>query len=623
MPFIVQVVTVVGCVGYLSYRNGQRSVEDLTNQLMNEFSKRIEQKLTSYLMTAHLANQLNSDAIRRGDLRLDFNRPDRQREQYLWQQMQLFSNLTWVTLGAEQDGSSLGVWRPGEHQNLQFSVSNRSTHYYGTYYDTNEQGMLTDLLRVEQPIFDARTRPWYKEAVAAKTAIWTSIYPGFTPGTVFIAASQPLYDRAGTFIGVSASDISLLGIQTFLAQNPVSPSGMTFLIERSRNELEAPGLLVASSSQEPPFRKVPGQSPRRVNVLHSKTPLIRETARSLREQFSDFATIQEQKTIRYNLDQQSHFVQVVPFSQKPGLDWLIVIVVPASDVMSQIHEGTQATIWLCVTALTGVIILNTLISHWLVKSIRGLSQASQKIAQGDFRHQVQVSGIRELFTLAVLFNQMSQEIQQSRQQLEDYSRLLEQNVSDRTQALQQEIEHRAAAEVALQAANQELQRLAYLDGLTQIANRRRFDERLMQEWQRMKRDQLPLSLILCDIDYFKQYNDTYGHQVGDDCLCHVSSAIAAAVRRPSDLAARYGGEEFAVLLPNTDLAGAREVAIAIQSHIRDLARPHQRSEVSHFVTVSFGVASLIPSEETAPEQLLMQVDQALYRAKSEGRDRIC
>ena len=623
MPFILQVVTVVGWVGYLSYRNGQRSVEDLTNQLMTEFSKRIEQKLTSYLMTAHLANQLNSDATRRGDLKLDLNQPNGQREQYLWQQMQLFSNLTWVTLGAKQDGSNIGVWRPGEHQNLQLSFSNQSTHYYGHYYNTNEQGNRTNLLRVERPVFDARLRPWYQEAVAAKTAIWTSIYPGFTPGTVFIAASQPLYDRAETFVGVSATHISLLGIQTFLAQNPVSPSGITFLIERARSDLEAPGLLVASSSQEPPFQKVPDQAPRRVNVLDSKTPLIRDTARSLHQQFGDFATIQQQINVHYTHEQRSQFVQVVPFSQKPGLDWLIVIVVPASDVMAQIYEGTQTTIWLCVVALMGVIILNTLISRWLVKSIRGLSQASQKIAQGDFRYQVQVSGIRELSMLAVLFNQMSQEIQQSRQQLEDYSRRLEQNVSDRTQALQQEIEHRAAAEVALQAANQELQRLAYLDGLTQIANRRRFDERLRQEWQRMKRDQSPLSLILCDIDYFKQYNDAYGHQVGDDCLCMVASAIAAAVRRPSDLAARYGGEEFAVLLPNTDLAGAREVAIAIQSHIRDLQRPHRRSEVSHFLTVSFGIASLIPSEETAPEQLLMQVDQALYRAKSEGRDRIC
>jgi hypothetical protein len=194
LPFILQVVTVVGLVGYLSYRNGQRSVEDLTNQLMDATSKRIEQKLISYLASAHLANQINSNAVRRGDLKLDFNRPDPRREQYFWQHMQLFGNLTWISVGAESDGSSIGIWRPGEGQNLQFSFANKSTHYYGTYYATNEQGIHTTKLKVERPVFDARTRPWYKEAIAAKRAIWTNIYAGFTPGTVFIAASQPLYD---------------------------------------------------------------------------------------------------------------------------------------------------------------------------------------------------------------------------------------------------------------------------------------------------------------------------------------------------------------------------------------------------------------------------------------------
>jgi diguanylate cyclase (GGDEF)-like protein len=195
-------------------------------------------------------------------------------------------------------------------------------------------------------------------------------------------------------------------------------------------------------------------------------------------------------------------------------------------------------------------------------------------------------------------------------------------VSARTQALQAEIQQRQAFEAALQAANEELQNLAYLDGLTQIANRRRFDDQLMQEWARMKREQLPLSLILGDVDYFKQYNDTYGHQLGDECLCQVAKAIATAARRSSDLAARYGGEEFVVLLPNTPLAGAQKVAILMQTNIAALQLPHDNSAVSKYVTASFGIASMIPRNDNDAEQLLFQVDQALYEAKRSGRDRI-
>lgn len=620
IPFTLQIVTVVGLVGFLSYRNGQRSVEDLTNQLMNSVSKQIERELNSYLAAPRIVNQLNSDAILRGDLSFDLDRPDRKRDQYLWQKMQLFQNLTWISLGSET-GDYVGAWRPEIQQNLQIAIANSSTQNYLNYYATDYQGRRIDRVKVEQRVYDPRKRPWYQQAIRAhqnKAAVhgsaWTGIYPGFTSGTLFLAASQPLYDRTGKLIGVSSTDLSLLNIQTFLEQNPVSASGETFLMERS-------GLLVASSSQELPFRLVAGEA-KRVNALNSQTPLIQATAQFLHQKVNGFASIDQPQNFHFWLGREREFVQVLPFSQEPGLDWLIVIVIPESDVIGQVSAGTRSTVLLCIAALIGVIVLNTVISRWFVKLIRELSQASQQIAQGDFSHQVQAPRIRELSTLANSFTQMSQEIQQSHQRLEDYSRSLEQKVNDRTQILQQEIENRLAAEVALQSANEQLQRLAYLDGLTQIANRRQFDERLIAEWHRMKRDRSPLSIILCDVDFFKQYNDTYGHQVGDDCLRAVASAIATAARRPPDLSARYGGEEFAVLLPNTPLKGAIEVAQIIQIHIKGLQLPHRQSQVSQFVTASFGVASIIPTEETAPEQLLAEVDRALYQAKIEGRDRV-
>ena len=174
----------------------------------------------------------------------------------------------------------------------------------------------------------------------------------------------------------------------------------------------------------------------------------------------------------------------------------------------------------------------------------------------------------------------------------------------------------------LETAHQALQRLATVDGLTAMANRRRFDEYLEQQWHQLGRMHAPLSLILCDIDFFKLYNDTYGHPAGDECLKSVASAFHSQVRRTEDLAARYGGEEFAVILPSADAAGAVHVAEAIQAGVRALQIVHARSTVSQWVTLSLGVTTTMPSPESLPANLIAAADQALYQAKAEGRDRI-
>ncbi len=178
------------------------------------------------------------------------------------------------------------------------------------------------------------------------------------------------------------------------------------------------------------------------------------------------------------------------------------------------------------------------------------------------------------------------------------------------------------AKLELEAANMELQRLASMDGLTQIPNRRCFDKTLELEWQSMQREKEPLSLILCDIDFFKLYNDRYGHQGGDECLKKVAQILASNAQRGGDLAARYGGEEFAVILPRTDMKGAKRVAESIRSDLKAAAIFHAASKVSKFITLSMGLASAVPSGGLSIEGLIREADRALYRAKLEGRDRI-
>lgn len=188
--------------------------------------------------------------------------------------------------------------------------------------------------------------------------------------------------------------------------------------------------------------------------------------------------------------------------------------------------------------------------------------------------------------------------------------------------LRQTMEHERLLMEQLELANRELRRLASIDSLTQLANRRCFDEFLHQEWQRLKREQSFLSLLLLDIDFFKSYNDTYGHQLGDECLRRVASLLEQTIKRPADLAVRYGGEEFAVILPNTPLEGAIHIAKEIHTKVQVAAIAHRGSAISNHLTLSCGVATIIPSNQSSLEDLISSADQALYQAKLQGRNQI-
>ncbi len=197
----------------------------------------------------------------------------------------------------------------------------------------------------------------------------------------------------------------------------------------------------------------------------------------------------------------------------------------------------------------------------------------------------------------------------------------EQGRAQRLIGVNWDISDRKESEEHLRIANQKLQHLAQTDSLTHLANRRQFDRRLQQEWEHLQHQQLPLSLILIDVDYFKNYNDCYGHLKGDECLFNLAQAIAKAITRSTDLVARYGGEEFIVLLPFTNSDAAMQIAERIKLAIAALNIAHQQSDISNIVTISAGIASTIPTSDQSPENLVNQADEALYKAKQQGRNR--
>lgn len=186
-----------------------------------------------------------------------------------------------------------------------------------------------------------------------------------------------------------------------------------------------------------------------------------------------------------------------------------------------------------------------------------------------------------------------------------------------------DVSERYLVEQKLEEANQELERLSFIDGLTQISNRRRFDEQLETLWYLHVREQQPLTVMLCDIDYFKGYNDRYGHLCGDEALIKVAQAFQSVLTRSSDCVARYGGEEFGFILPNTTLEGASLIADKIHSEVRRLAIEHELSDASELVTVSIGLVSIIPKRLDNSESIVALADSALYQAKANGRNQTC
>jgi diguanylate cyclase (GGDEF)-like protein len=182
---------------------------------------------------------------------------------------------------------------------------------------------------------------------------------------------------------------------------------------------------------------------------------------------------------------------------------------------------------------------------------------------------------------------------------------------------------RVDTHLTLKAHSDLLRQMVFLDGLTGVANRRCFDQKLSAEWRRAARHARPLAILMLDVDHFKRYNDRYGHQAGDDCLRQVASAIKGCLLRPGDLVSRYGGEEFACTLPETDFAGALKVARTIEQRIRGLQIAHADSDACDVVTVSIGVAVTTPEPDGEPTRLLGLADAQLYEAKRSGRGRSC
>ncbi len=413
VPFVLQIVGAVGLVGYLSFKNGQKAVNNLASQLMSEVSLRVEQNLQVYLTTPHQINQSKLDTIKLGFLRMD----DLSNwEKYLWRQVKLYPYIYFTAVGNEK-----GDYRSGEqlsNGSRTMNVIEKSTGANFYSYNINETGDRTTIVTVIKNI-DSRQHSSYKAAVKAGKPTWSPVYVSFLEPTLIVSAIQAVYSDKNQLEGVLIAALRIDHIGRFLNSLKVGKSGQTFIIDRQGN-------LLATSTTEKPFR-TSGNDRQIFKLEESSNPLTQATAKYLNAHFQQL-NIQKSELLKFEINGKRQFLKVLPFQDGKGLDWLIVVVVPEADFTEEIDANTRTTIGLCFAALVVAVSIGIQTSRWVRNPILRLNTAAKNIAKGEWDKTVENERSDELGELAQSFNSMAQQLQQSFE-------TLEQRVRERTAEL--------------------------------------------------------------------------------------------------------------------------------------------------------------------------------------------
>ncbi|MEB3831856.1 PAS domain S-box protein [Phormidium sp. CCY1219] len=429
VPFVLQIVGAVALVGYLSYRNSQQAVEEMAEGLMVEVSKRIGDRLDSYLETPQQVVAANQMAVEFGIVNLDNFELIRQE---LWQQMQLYPSLSSnYFLSAEgkfiyygravsevfQDELEKHIGEKFPLGTLWFGETQNSDPTLRRYYLVDERGQLKQLF-LQSPT-DYRSLPWYIDAQSSKEPTWSSVFVYENAPVVAIAAIAPIQDKTGQLKGVFISDYPLFEVSYFLNKLDFSPSGQAFIIEKS-------GKLIANSALEKLYLQTELRNIKRFASKESKDDLTQKISQHLFQEFRDLENLkhpyqliletQKSGFLNFPLVERI-FVRVVPYSDEYGLDWLIAIAVPESDFMRQIHHNTRITILLCVFILILVTCTGIFTAQWIAQPILRLNTAAKQLAAGNFDAKISVYRTHEVGQLAASFNQMAESLKTSFQQL--------------------------------------------------------------------------------------------------------------------------------------------------------------------------------------------------------------
>ncbi|BCL33907.1 ATP-binding protein [Nostoc sp. MS1] len=447
VPFLLQITLTVGLIGYLSFRNGQKAVNEVASELRQEIANHVRQDLQTFLSTPHQILNGNKNALQFGLLNMqDISAW----EPYLMQQLEIFPSSLAIAI-SNQQGEHLSVEKLNNEEFL-VRRAGRLSNYNLYSYKVNSTGKRTQLPEVIKN-FDPRSRPFYQTALKEGKFSFSQIYAPLTEKTLRISASVPIYNSQGQLLGVNTTLSHLSDIGQHLRNLKVGKSGQIFIIERS-------GLLVASSTGEQPFLIKNGRTIR-LTASASSNSLTQATAKYLASKFANLNQIGNLQELEFSVAGKRQFLEIQPFNSEKNINWLIAVVIPEADFMEQINRHTQITILLCLAAFGLATILGIFTTRWIAQPVLRLSKAAKALAQkaleGSFSDKdepvVMIEGIAELEVLGQSFNQMSQELRASFEELEL-------RVEQRTQELQQEIRERIQNEQQLRQHSQALAELA-------------------------------------------------------------------------------------------------------------------------------------------------------------------
>ncbi|GAB4386004.1 MAG: hypothetical protein Kow00121_51730 [Elainellaceae cyanobacterium] len=439
VPFALQVFVAVGITGWLSLQNGQKAVNDVASQLRTEVSNRINQRLDTYLEAPHAINRINALAYSQGSLDLsELN----ELEPYFWRQAQWSEGISSSAL-ATSEGYLVGA---SPSQDYVFTAD--PVRRVIQRYQADAQGNRTSTLISERGNYDPRQRSWYETAVEVARPAWTQIEGSVLQKRLDLTAVHPFYNPGnGRLQGVFYVDVSLSLINDFLQNLEISPRGQAFILEINGN-------LIASSELEQPFLlENQGQEEEivRINALEDDSTLFGFIASQLNRQYGQLDQVTQPQQLTLSWEGEPHFIQVTPFKDELGLNWLTVVVVPESDFMGRINANTRITILLCLTALVGAILISILTSKWITRPILRLNVAAKDIARGNWNNIVETERGDEIGELAKSFNSMATQLKESFE-------TLEQRVEERTAELSVAKEE---AELANQAKSEFLANMSH------------------------------------------------------------------------------------------------------------------------------------------------------------------